>query len=125
MIINDGELDRDTRKNVLSQEFTHLGIACGCHSVIGEVCCFAYGKDINDGNQSPSQPLYDVPKEQCNAQTSQGGDSDGNGGVYTNAAQGGSPYAPDLNNGDDLNRGGYMSAQNGQGGQGGQPGQGG
>ena len=63
MIINDGELDRDTRKNVLSQEFTHIGIACGCHSVIGEVCCFAYGKDINDGNQSPSQPLYDVPKE--------------------------------------------------------------
>jgi hypothetical protein len=62
MIINDGELDRDTRNNLLNPDFTHIGIACGCHSVIGEVCCFAYGKNIDDGNQSPMQPLYDVQR---------------------------------------------------------------
>lgn len=50
MIINDGELDRDTRNNVLNEDFTHVGIACGCHSKVGEVCCFAYGSDIDDGN---------------------------------------------------------------------------
>lgn len=50
MIINDGELDRDTRNNLLNPDFTHIGIACGCHTIIGEVCCFAYGKNIEDGN---------------------------------------------------------------------------
>ncbi len=50
MIINDGELDRDTRNNLLNEDFTHVGIACGCHKTIGEVCCFAYGKDIDDGS---------------------------------------------------------------------------
>lgn len=50
MIINDGELDRDTRHNLFSAEYTHLGVACGCHSTIGEVCCFAYGRGIDDGN---------------------------------------------------------------------------
>jgi uncharacterized protein YkwD len=51
MIINDGELDWDTWNNLLNPEFTHIGIACGCHTVIGEVCCFSYGKNIDDGNQ--------------------------------------------------------------------------
>lgn len=66
MIINDGELDRDTRNNLLNADFTHIGIACGCHSVIGEVCCFAYGKNIDDGNQSPMNSLIDVQRQDCN-----------------------------------------------------------
>jgi len=66
MIINDGELDWDTRHNLFNPEYTHLGVACGCHATIGEVCCFAYGKDIDDGNQPPMQSLSDVPWTECN-----------------------------------------------------------
>ena len=73
MIVSDGELDRDTRENVFSPDFTHVGVACGCHSVIGEVCCFAYGKDIDDGNITPESSLIDVPREQCNLERSSGG----------------------------------------------------
>jgi len=62
MIINDGELDRDSRNNLLNIEHTHVGIACGCHKTIGEVCCFAYGKDIEDANQYNPLPLYDVSR---------------------------------------------------------------
>ena len=51
MIINDGEVDRDTRGNVFNDDFTDLGVACGCHKIIGQVCCFAYGENINDGYQ--------------------------------------------------------------------------
>jgi len=72
MIINDGELDRDTRHNLFNNEYTHVGIACGCHATIGEVCCFAYGKDIDDGNQPPMQSLIDAPRQECNEQTSKG-----------------------------------------------------
>ncbi|NQX99248.1 MAG: hypothetical protein HRT73_15425 [Flavobacteriales bacterium] len=72
MLINDGELDRDTRNNLLSEEFTHLGVACGCHSSVGEVCCFAYGSDIDDGAQGPMQSLTDVPREKCDEDSSQG-----------------------------------------------------
>ena len=63
MIINDGELDRDTRNNLLSPKWTHAGIACGCHSTIGEVCCFAYGVDIDDGAQGPMNSLKNVPRD--------------------------------------------------------------
>jgi uncharacterized protein YkwD len=72
MIINDGELDRDTRNNLLSSDFTHVGIACGCHSVIGEACCFAYGTYVDDGNQIPESSLFDVPRDQCTKDMSKG-----------------------------------------------------
>lgn len=73
MIINDGELDRDTRNNLFNEDFTHVGVACGCHSTIGEVCCFAYGKDIDDGSQGPMISLQDVSREKCSVATSKGG----------------------------------------------------
>jgi len=60
MIINDGELDRDSWNNLLNQDFTHIGIACGCHKTIGEMCCFAYGRNIDDGATTQPQPLFDV-----------------------------------------------------------------
>jgi len=72
LIINDGELDRDSRNNMLSVDYTHAGIACGCHKTIGEVCCFAYGKDIVDGNQDLPLPLYDIPRQECTASNSAG-----------------------------------------------------
>jgi hypothetical protein len=72
MIINDGEIDRDTRNNLMNPEFTHVGIACGCHTVIGEVCCFAYGKKIDDGSQAKMEPLFDVDRKDCNEATSKG-----------------------------------------------------
>jgi len=56
----------------LNPEFTHIGIACGCHTVIGEVCCFAYGKNVNDGNQGPVQSLIDAPRQECSEATSKG-----------------------------------------------------
>lgn len=34
------------RENLFNGAFTHVGIACGCHSSQTEVCCFAYGKDV-------------------------------------------------------------------------------
>ena len=76
MLINDGELDRDTRKNLLSEDFTHIGVACGCHSTVGEVCCFAYGSDIDDGAQGPMTSLENVDKNQCDEESSQGDDDD-------------------------------------------------
>lgn len=100
MIINDGELDRDTRNNILNPDFTHMGIACGCHTKVGEVCCFAYGKDIDDGAQGPMNSLYDAPREQCNAQSSEGkqpqpsyptGSQTSNPG-YMGSPTGSSPY---------------------------------
>jgi uncharacterized protein YkwD len=72
MIINDGELERDTRNNLLNPDFTHVGIACSCHTSIGEVCCFSYGKDINDGNQGAMESLVDVPRDQCSVPKSKG-----------------------------------------------------
>jgi len=72
MLINDGELDRDTRNNVMNKDFTHLGVACGCHKTIGAVCCFAYGNDIDDGAQGPMTSLNDVPRERCTEQASKG-----------------------------------------------------
>jgi len=72
LIINDGELDRDSWNNLLSQDSTHVGIACGCHKTIGEVCCFAYGKDIDDGAQTAPNPLYDVSRQECTEASSSG-----------------------------------------------------
>ena len=72
MIINDGELDRDSRNNLLNQDYTHVGIACGCHKTIGEVCCFAYGKDIIDAQLVNPAPLFDVPRQECTEEASTG-----------------------------------------------------
>ena len=96
MLINDGELDRDTRNNLLSGDFTHVGVACGCHATVGEVCCFAYGTDVDDGAQARMQSLTDVPKDECAEQASQGqgrgSPSNANGsGPYSSAPRSPSP----------------------------------
>lgn len=38
-IVDDGVPSRGHRSNIYNKGWTHTGIACGCHSVYGDICC--------------------------------------------------------------------------------------
>jgi uncharacterized protein YkwD len=48
LIIDDGVPSRGHRKNIFEKDFTHMGVSCGCHTMYNEVCCIAYGKDVQE-----------------------------------------------------------------------------
>lgn len=52
LLIDDGVPSRGHRTNIMSKDFTHVGISCGCHSYYTEMCCFAYGKDVSENDRS-------------------------------------------------------------------------
>lgn len=52
LLIDDGVPNRGHRTNMLSNDFTHVGISCGCHAYYTEMCCFAYGKDVSENDRS-------------------------------------------------------------------------
>lgn len=41
-IVDDGVLSRGHRTNIYNPAWTHTGIACGCNSQYGDVCCIQY-----------------------------------------------------------------------------------
>ena len=48
LLIDDGFASRGHRYQIMDPEVTHVGISCGCHAKFIEMCCFAYGKDIEE-----------------------------------------------------------------------------
>lgn len=48
LIIDEGIPSRGHRKNIMSPDFTHTGISCGCHAVYGDICCFAFATDPDE-----------------------------------------------------------------------------
>lgn len=54
--------DRDA---LFNNDFTHVGIACGCHATREEVCCFAYGKDVVDKRGVNTMDVMMVSQRSC------------------------------------------------------------
>lgn len=50
LIVDDGVANRGHRSNVFSPEFTHAGVSCGCHKDYTEMCCIAYGINVQEKN---------------------------------------------------------------------------
>jgi hypothetical protein len=45
LYIDDGVPNRGHRVNIVSTDFTHAGVSCGCHTFYTEMCCIAYARD--------------------------------------------------------------------------------
>jgi hypothetical protein len=53
------------RLSLFNPEFTHVGISCGCHTTMREVCCFAYGKDVVDKRGVESMDVAMIDPTAC------------------------------------------------------------
>ena len=40
--------NEDERGFMFDGENTHVGISCGCHADLDDMCCYAYGKNVVD-----------------------------------------------------------------------------
>jgi len=43
MIVSDGVPTRNTRSLVFKNNWSHIGVKCGCHSGNGDICCVVFG----------------------------------------------------------------------------------
>jgi uncharacterized protein YkwD len=63
LLIDDGVPNRGHRTNIVSTDFTHGGVSCGCHTVYTEMCCFAYGRDVKEIDSSATASIAPQLKE--------------------------------------------------------------
>ena len=54
LIIDDGVPDRGHRKNIFSDEFRFIGVACGPHLTFRTMCTVDYAADFREGSGAPS-----------------------------------------------------------------------
>ena len=65
MFVDDGSDGRGHRDNILSRQFTHTGVSCGCHTKKGDVCCIMYGSDVKDKPEAKNFDVIRVPQNEC------------------------------------------------------------
>ncbi len=56
-VIPDINNEIEEREALFSNKFTHVGVACGCDSTFGDICCVMLGKNINDVQHGKMDPL--------------------------------------------------------------------
>ena len=65
LIIDDGHYARKDRDVISDGDFTHAGVACGCHSTYGDMCCVMVGRDVRDKVTGWVDSIDTVSKDQC------------------------------------------------------------
>lgn len=56
-VIPDVNNEIEEREALFSERFTHAGVACGCDSTYGDICCVMLGKNVIDVQQGKMDPL--------------------------------------------------------------------
>lgn len=52
LLIDDGVSSRGHRNSIMSENFSHMGVSCGCHTSYTEMCCIAYGNNVVEKDSS-------------------------------------------------------------------------
>ena len=65
MVVDDGHPGRGHQDNLLSTDFTHSGVSCGCHEKHGDVCCIMYGKDVRPKTGVQAKDVLRVKQDEC------------------------------------------------------------
>ena len=56
-VIPDINNEIEEREALFSNRFTHAGVACGCDSNYGDICCVMLGKNVIDVQHGKLDPL--------------------------------------------------------------------
>lgn len=74
LLLDDGIDTLSHRSTIMNENWTHLGVSCGCHSVYSMSCCIAFGIEV-ENDEELERPNVADQVNSCNCTIDNFGDS--------------------------------------------------
>lgn len=70
LLLDDGIETLSHRSTILNEDWTHLGVSCGCHSVYSMTCCISFGIEVETSQQYETPLVGDIVNScECDTDT--------------------------------------------------------